>query len=83
MPPAARARLFQAFAGSARPGGTGLGLAIAAELVRAHGGQLHLVESAMGAAFEFTIPDRIPDITAARKTGGKDSGKAAAERQAG
>ena len=83
VPPAARARLFQAFAGSARPGGTGLGLAIAAELVRAHGGQLHLVESAMGAAFEFTIPDRIPDITAARKTGGKDSGKAAAERQAG
>ena len=37
-PEKARAHLFQAFQGGARPGGTGLGLAIAAELVRAHGG---------------------------------------------
>ena len=83
VPPAARAKLFQAFAGSARPGGTGLGLAIAAELVRAHGGELHLVESAMGAVFEFTIPDRIPDIASARKAGAKENGRAASGRQAG
>src|SRR5690606_11432076 len=38
VPERARAHLFQAFQGAARPGGTGLGLAIAAELVRAHGG---------------------------------------------
>ena len=36
----ARAHLFQAFQGSTRTGGTGLGLAIAAELVRAHGGEI-------------------------------------------
>ena len=38
VPDRARAHLFAAFQGSARPGGTGLGLAIAAELVRLHGG---------------------------------------------
>ena len=41
VPERARAHLFQAFQGGARPGGTGLGLAIAAELVRAHGGTDH------------------------------------------
>ena len=39
----ARAHLFEAFQGSTRAGGTGLGLAIAAELVRAHGGEIRLV----------------------------------------
>ena len=38
VPEKARQKLFEAFAGSTRPGGSGLGLAIAAELVRAHGG---------------------------------------------
>ena len=40
VPEKARAHMFQAFQGSTRAGGTGLGLAIAAELVRAHGGEI-------------------------------------------
>lgn len=59
VPEKARAHLFRAFQGGARPGGTGLGLAIAAELVRAHGGTIALVERpGPGATFEIVIPDR-------------------------
>ncbi len=58
VPPQARAHLFQAFQTSGRPGGSGLGLTIAAELVRAHGGDIHLVEGTIGATFRITIPDR-------------------------
>jgi signal transduction histidine kinase len=58
VPEKARAHLFEAFQGSAREGGTGLGLAIAAELVRAHGGELALVEGTIGATFRIAIPDR-------------------------
>ena len=59
VPAQARAHLFQAFQGGARPGGTGLGLAIASELARAHGGSVSLVEkSGPGARFEIAIPDR-------------------------
>ncbi|MCL4767555.1 MAG: HAMP domain-containing histidine kinase [Hyphomicrobiaceae bacterium] len=54
----ARARLFQAFGGSARKGGSGLGLAIASELVQAHGGTLVLLDAPRGAAFRIEIPDR-------------------------
>jgi signal transduction histidine kinase len=57
VPERARAHLFQAFQGSARAGGTGLGLAIAAELVRAHGGEIRLVPGTIGATFRITIPD--------------------------
>lgn len=57
IPDKARQNLYQAFTGSTRPGGAGLGLAIAAELVRAHGGDLMLVEGTMGATFRITIPD--------------------------
>jgi signal transduction histidine kinase len=61
IPPAVRANLFRAFQGNARPGGTGLGLAIAAELVRAHGGSIMLLDTAgAGATFEIVIPDRPP-----------------------
>lgn len=71
VPEKARNALFQAFQGSVRPGGTGLGLAIAAEIVRAHGGDITLVErSGAGAVFQITIPDRPVDIRTARKAQG-------------
>jgi signal transduction histidine kinase len=58
LPERARAHLFEAFQGAARRGGTGLGLVIAAELVRAHGGEIRLVEGTIGATFRIVIPDR-------------------------
>jgi signal transduction histidine kinase len=58
LPDRARAHLFEAFQGAARRGGTGLGLVIAAELVRAHGGEIRLVEGTIGAMFRIVIPDR-------------------------
>jgi signal transduction histidine kinase len=68
VPPKARENLFLPFQGSARRGGTGLGLAIAAEIVRAHGGEIALVERAgAGAIFELTIPDRPVDLEARRQ----------------
>jgi len=66
FPQRAREHLFKAFSGSARPGGTGLGLAIADELVRAHGGEIHLVEGTIGATFRLTIPDQAVDLDAWR-----------------
>jgi signal transduction histidine kinase len=66
VPERARAHLFQAFQGSTRPGGSGLGLAIAAELVRAHGGDIRLVPGTIGATFSITIPDRAVDLEARR-----------------
>ena len=59
VPQKARANLFQPFQGSVRRGGTGLGLAIAAEIVRAHGGEIGLVgRPGAGAVFEIAIPER-------------------------
>jgi signal transduction histidine kinase len=59
LPQKARDNLFAAFRGSARSGGTGLGLAIAHELVRAHGGDLELMESVGGrTVFSISIPDQ-------------------------
>ena len=66
VPDRVRSHLFQAFQGSARAGGTGLGLAIAAELVRAHGGEIGLVPGTIGATFRITIPDRAIDLDARR-----------------
>ena len=62
----ARAHLFEAFQGSTRTGSAGLGLAIAAELVRAHGGEIRLVEGTIGATFRLTIPDRAVELTVRR-----------------
>jgi signal transduction histidine kinase len=62
----AQAHLFEAFQGSTRTGGTGLGLAIAAELVRAHGGEIRLVEGTIGATLRITIPDRALELSAHR-----------------
>ena len=58
VPEAARKTLFKPFLGSVRQGGTGLGLAISAELVRAHGGAIMLLDRAPGAHFEIRLPDR-------------------------
>lgn len=68
FPQKARAHLFEAFQGSARPGGSGLGLAIAAELVRAHGGEIHLVEGTLGATFRISMPDRPVELHAVRNS---------------
>ncbi len=67
VPAKAREHLFEAFHGSARSGGTGLGLAIAAELVRAHGGDIRLVEGTIGATFRITIPDPPVELSARRE----------------
>jgi signal transduction histidine kinase len=66
----AREHLFEAFQGSTRPGGTGLGLAIAAELVRAHGGEIRLVDGTIGATIRLTIPDRAVELAAHRRAHG-------------
>jgi signal transduction histidine kinase len=62
----ARDHLFEAFQTSGRPGGSGLGLAIAAELVRAHGGDIQLVEGTIGATFRIAIPDRPVELLSVR-----------------
>ncbi|MCG5243432.1 sensor histidine kinase [Azospirillum doebereinerae] len=57
LPPRARDHLFEPFAGSARAGGVGLGLTISREVLRAHGGDLRLVEStARGSVFALDLP---------------------------
>ena len=66
VPEKARAHMFQAFQGSTRAGGAGLGLAIAAELVRAHGGEISLVPGTIGATFRITIPDSAVDLNSRR-----------------
>ncbi|WP_398464898.1 ATP-binding protein [Tardiphaga sp.] len=66
VPQKAKDHLFEAFQGSLRPGGSGLGLAIAAELVRAHDGDIHLVEGTIGATFRITLPDRPVELLSLR-----------------
>ena len=58
--------LFEPFKSSTRSGGSGLGLVIAAELVRAHGGDIRLVDGTIGATFRLTIPDRAIELNARR-----------------
>jgi signal transduction histidine kinase len=66
VPEKARADLFKAFHGSTHAGGAGLGLAIAAELVRAHGGEIKLVRGTIGATFRITIPDNAVNLNTRR-----------------
>lgn len=57
IPAESRKSLFSAFQSSGRSGGTGLGLAIAAELVRAHGGTIRILDDDRpGARFEIELP---------------------------
>ena len=63
LPTAEVAFIDEIFQGGGRAGGTGLGLAICAELARAHGGSIALVEGGPGATFEVAIPDRVIDLT--------------------
>jgi len=62
----ARAHLFEAFKSSTRAGGSGLGLVISGELVRAHGGDIRLVDGTIGATFRVTIPDRAIELKSRR-----------------
>jgi signal transduction histidine kinase len=66
LPAKAREHLFEPFQGASRDGGTGLGLAIANELVRAHDGELKLVEGTIGATFRISIPDRPVELQTVR-----------------
>jgi len=52
-------------------------LAIAAELIRAHGGELMLVEGTIGATFRFAVPDRPVELAAARNERVRVGGRAA------
>jgi signal transduction histidine kinase len=56
IPPAIGEKLFEAFHGSTKVGGTGLGLAIAADLVKAQGGSISILEKSPGAHFEILLP---------------------------
>lgn len=59
VPPAARDKLFRAFAGTAKSGGSGLGLAISRDLLHAHGGEIQLAESRPGMTrFLLTLPEK-------------------------
>ncbi|WP_158554796.1 sensor histidine kinase [Methylovirgula sp. 4M-Z18] len=57
VPKEKKDQLFEAFRGSSRPGGTGLGLAIAADLIRAQGGTIALLDDSPGATFRITLPN--------------------------
>jgi len=66
IPAERRAHLFEAFVSSAKRGGTGLGLPIADELVRAHGGEIRIVDSKVGTTFRIVLPDQ-PEESRARR----------------
>jgi signal transduction histidine kinase len=66
IPDTAREHLFEPFKSTSRSGGSGLGLVIVAELVRAHDGDVRLVEGTIGATFRVTIPDRPVALQARR-----------------
>ncbi|MFI5014773.1 MAG: sensor histidine kinase [Hyphomicrobiales bacterium] len=56
VPAAARQRLFEPFSASSSRRGSGLGLAIAADILRAHDGDIRLADGSGGARFEITLP---------------------------
>lgn len=57
LPPQVQEALFRPFVTGGRPGSTGLGLAIVRDLVRAHGGDVSLIETGRsGTSFRLTLP---------------------------
>lgn len=69
IPDHARAELFEPFRGSQKPGGSGLGVAIAAEIVRAHEGEITLARSdENGTAFKIVLPNTQSDYSADAST---------------
>jgi signal transduction histidine kinase len=59
LPDAVRAALFRPFVAGGRRGSTGLGLAIVHDLIRAHGGDVALLDSGpTGTRFRLTLPRR-------------------------
>ena len=68
IPEQVRPKLFEAFQSAAKPGGVGLGLAIAAELIRAHGGEIKLAGTGPGGTvFHVTVPDRVLELRPGRR----------------
>jgi signal transduction histidine kinase len=68
IPERIRPRLFEAFQSAAKPGGVGLGLAIAAELIRAHGGDVQLAGTGPeGTVFHVTLPDQVVALRPGRR----------------
>lgn len=68
IPHRVREHLFEAFQGSAKPGSSGLGLTIAADLVRAHGGELWLTSTGPeGTTFMLTLPDRVSELRSGKR----------------
>jgi len=55
VPEAFRSHLFEPFR-TTKPSGTGLGLALSRRIARAHGGDLVLETSTIGASFLLTLP---------------------------
>ena len=77
VPERARERLFQPFAGSARPDGAGLGLAIARELAQGHGGDLTLVATGPeGSVFEAPAARRAGAARRRRRRAARGAGTA-------
>jgi len=68
IPERVRPRLFEAFQSAAKPGGVGLGLAIAAELIRAHGGEIRLQSTGPeGTVFHVVVPDAVVELRPGRR----------------
>ena len=67
LPRKVREHLFEPFVGaSAATGGAGLGLAITREILRAHQGDIELMETPRGTAFRLFVPDRLRAVAGRR-----------------
>ena len=68
IPERVRPRLFEAFQSAAKADGVGLGLAIAAELIRAHGGEIRLNSTGSGGTiFHIVVPDTVAELKTGRR----------------